>query len=380
MRERDPESGYFAVTRATQSGPVKVLSVIPSEIERKRAIPGQVLDSNAPELGFLKGIKGTFMAVVIPNPVYETAPEIRKGLEWRLPRKRGQSFKLYVCGQLVSPPALASRVVAQHGEVEIFADIRKANDPAGMWFTDKESGLRVAEARRIAFALPHPYDALELTGDIFVPNLLANQDTSRGGLSAEYLKSGEWRWGVLKALALHSSKLRSLLGLEEGSTSPMQESLTDVTKLFNNIFGPPETDLPFLPGAVMEDVTTEPKSTSGSRSRGEGLQKGTGVPREGTAPPAERKRPMGTAIRIENTTYVMSPNALDPRIFAEVDNTGRMWVNMRGYALIPTTKEAKREHVISCLLMAVAEFKHADDMRSALMWVGDRRAELQKKK
>jgi len=382
---KDPKSGFYVFTRTADFGEVTIIPMIPADIERDQGMMPCRIDPNANELGFLKGIRGSFTAIVIPNSMYSSYEEIRHDLKWRLPRKKDQAFKMVVGGEKLLPPPLASRVniASPDNSIEIHADRASDTDEdGGIWFADKQSGLRVAKAKFISAALPHPYGVSELVGDIFVPNILSNQDTSRFSLTGRYLRGKDWK-RVVKFLHSQSDKLRAILGEDEDSrNSPIKETLSGVSSFFTRVWGKPDVEDFGWDGADAfgrggkTKPPKDPAEDPDDKIRKKPITRSGDVKTGGEKPPQKHR---GSAIKIGDHTFIMAPNGLDARTFAQVEGN-KLWVNERGYQLLPPRKEARDEHVMNAILSAVAQSLYPDSVSYALQWVGDRRLELLGKK
>lgn len=382
--DHDPESGFFILTRTAASGPVKFVTMIPGEIERNRGrLTPQILGPTDLELGPQRGIKGSFTAIVIPNSVFSTHDEIRRALEWRIPRKPKQMFKLLVGGKALTPPPLASRVsISQQngGRIEAFIDRQDDEKaPGGIWLVDADTGLRVTHAPRLGpLAMPYPLWRHDLRGDIFIPDLLANQDTARAGLTSSFLKSQAWHRATAYLISQVVGPAKALLKDEDVFGKDLVDTLLqDFVDLCNETYGVPEatvgpvcavpqkTPSPPRPPSPATPATTRPHGDNGggNHKNGDGL--------------SHRIKP----VQIGNETYFLSKRLMNSRVFAAVDNLNGtvIYLNNGGYAVMPHNKFAQKEHCLLKILEAVGQHHHPDNPSDVALFVADRLMECKKR-
>lgn len=372
----DPDSGFYILTRTAAQGPVLMIEMIPAELERHQAATTTWLDPTDNTLGRFKGFRGSFSAVIIPNSVLQTPQEIREALQWRLPRKPDQRCRMTVAGKELPAPPLADKLMmsSSDGSIEVWID--RSNNNAngrglGIWLTDAYTGLPVAAATRLATALPYPFWHQDLTGDIFVPDLLANQDTSRTGLRANFLKGAAWRRVTAYLLSV-ADRAKELLGRQDefGRTS-FDSHVLDFAKLCNNTWGKPDL---LLTGPTMP--VAGGGSSGGRHKPGmpgtPGGKPGKSV--DGKPPVRQRAVP----IRIGADTFYLSKRQLDPRLLAQVDSgNGRViYLNEAGYKPMPRTASARGEHIMLMICGAVGQAKYPNDPVAVTMFVADIRMEL----
>lgn len=379
LLENDTTTGFFVVSRTTKAGPVTLIRVVPAEIEQYQALPVSTVSPDDPSLGFLAGKTGTFTAVIIPHPVLESPRDFEEkaNLEWRLPREKGKSFDLVVCGRKVSPPPLANKVNMTVGGVRVHLARKALKDDPGLYLTDAGSGLRVTPAWMVT--LPFPYNSPEITGDIFIPGLLANQDSSRRGIRDSFLKGGEWQ-ASMRLLSTKSREVAVMLGIEKDDvSSPVREAISSVAQLFNDSFGAPEllvqsSDYFGQSISAGAPKKTDPKAGA-DRQLGETISSAARPDKKST--PGEGRLIKAIAVRIGDTSYKLVPGALDPRVFAEVQGD-TIFVNERGGYVLPTVAAVRQEHIIMCLLYAASR-THCGTVEEAIRWVGEQRLRVKKK-
>lgn len=367
-RGGDLNTGFYILTRTSEFGEIRLVSVILAEFEARQEFLVRQLDPHSDELGSLKGKSGSFTAVIIPHTVFSSYTEIRRALEWYLPRKRDLTFKLMVGGEQLLPPPLADALTlpSPDGTIDMHIGVCGEDEVSnGLWFTDATTGLRVARAD--ASLVPIPYCLPQFFGDIFVPNLLKNQGTARSGMKEEYLKSQAWT-KVLRYLGTQAEKLRAKLGEEERfGESPVKEAVSEFIALCRKAWGIPE-----LSGGTLFETKTQ--------SPGHGPKGNEKIGRHGGrhagAEKKLRKRP-GDAFRIGERTFVFLPQGLKAITFVELQSDGQtLYLNERGYRLLPPRKEARNEHIMNAILFAVATGEFPGDSRRAQERAAEYRLEL----
>lgn len=362
FKDKDGSSGFAVFTRRAARGDVCSIPVIPLDVERTQRITPSTLAPDAAELGFLKGIKGSFTAFVIANPVFSSYTEIRDALRWRVPRRKDQMFKLSIGEEIFTPPALASEFsdVSPDGTIEMHLERASKDDmEPGVWFTDCATGLRVACARDMSAShVPYPFYSPDLSGDIFVPGLLAKQSTSRSGLSPAYLRSPAWL-RVTRYLTTQAERVRGLLGENEPRPkSPARSAMAGLAEICNRMFGPPER----LGGNEMEIDRKDGPPPDHSPKKEPVVREGkdSKEPKhaEETAREKNQRKRAAQCIRIGDNTYRIVNVQADPLSLVTV-GSGTIYLN-EAYGLIPSRRDAREEHVWNAVLMAVAHSEKPD--------------------
>ncbi len=374
--ERDKTTGFYILTRTSSEGPVTYVAMIPELIEKDQGVTPRLISANSAELGALKGVKGSFTEIVIPYPVFKNHEEIRKALEYRIPRKQQQMFKLLVGGVQLNPPKLASRVtLAQQSEgIEVYVDKAKDGDSDGIWFTDADTGLRVAQATVLGPQhLPYPIFRHDLTGDIFVRGLLAHQDTARSSLNSKFLKSKAWRQVTAYLVGQVIGPCKALLGdVDVFGKDPISVLAQDIALRFNKAFGVPDN----LTGPGIESEGSDKDRTKPRKGGHGGGGGGGGNGGGGSTPPTKQRL---FPIKIGDQSFLLSKRSMDPRLLAEVDRqNGRvLWLNDR-YSAMPKSREARSQHVIDMVLYAVGRHRHPDNSYSVSLLTGELLERLRK--
>jgi hypothetical protein len=382
MDDQDITTGFYILTRTSPDGPVTMVSMIPEKIELNDGeLVVKTISPTATELGPQKGIKGSFTAIVVPHSVFGTYEEIRKALLWRLPRKKDKMYhRLMVGDRQMMPPPLADKVVVlQDGGGRIEAYVDRVEDDAsdgGIWFTDADTGIRVASARVLGHQrLPHPLWRPDLTGDIFVPGLLANQDTSRSGLSSRYLASAAWQRAAAFLYANVVPQIKPLMGDDDVfGRDASSRALLNLVQQCESVWGKAEGSKGG--GILFEDLAKPKRVASGGGSSGHG--KGGHGSHANPHSPGNGK-PRALPVRIGDRTFVLDRRRMDPHVFAEVDigiKDDVIHINDGKYEGMPTTMAARNEHILLMILQAAAEVAHPDDVPAMRRFVGLRRKEF----
>lgn len=369
-RDGDPTTGFYLLTRTSDDGPVTLVTLIPSEFERDQGFGVTTIGPNAVELGPYRGLKGSFTIIVIPNAIFESSDEIKKALRWYLPRKRDQMFRLMVDGKPLQPPPLASKVTYEAAsttpENQIAAFIERSNgddENGGIWFADALTGLRVAPVRSLSpQQVPYPLWRPELSGDIFVPGLLANQRTDRAGIEPRFFRTAAWRHVTSVLVGQVAPKAKALLGDDDViDGGDFGKLAIEFAALCNDLYGEPE-DLagpPFDIGGV--------RKHPGGHGGGDGGGHGVGGKRE-----PRHGKPRCVAFTIAGEVYYLTSFEMDELELATVEMRGDrhvLFLNSRRYSAAPKETKARREHMILRVLEAIgrAKFPTAPGRAAAFM-------------
>lgn len=379
MEHGDVSTGFYILTRTSNDGPVTYVAMIPEEIEQEQGVTPQIKSGTCTELGPYKGIKGSFTAIVIPNPVFSSLEEIREALKYRLPRKPQQAFKLLVGGKILHPPKLESGVTCANDTlgIQVFVDkLVKKDEEGGIWLVDAHTGLRVAKAASLGTQfIPNPFFRPDLVGDIFIPNLLVNQDTSRSSLSPRFLRSKEWKKVTAYLVGQVAPLLKALLGDEDTfGKDAISKIVSQLADDFTKAFGPPDKSI-VGPTIESDYNPTGNQGTGGSGSNGSGKGSGGhggggGGKPTGTPGGTQTKKRL-IPVKIGDKTYLLGAKSDDDRILATVDVKGQViWVNHH-YSGLPSTQAARRQHFVDMLLQAVGAYYHKSSPHNAMLMVGE---------
>lgn len=375
---KDPRQGFYYITRSNGKS-VMMVEFIPAQIEEEQDLRTSQISLQHPSLDFLRGIEGSFTACIIPNPVFSTLEEIREALRWRLPRRHDLPMSIRVGKQLLAAPDLVGRLVEStaEGDINVYIDrldeaTRLTRGP-GIHLCDQETGLPVTTAMKLGKNIPGPLWHPELTGDIFIPGLLANQDTSRRGLRSQFMKNARWQRVQGFLIGQVCERARALLGDRyDFGSSDLDKSLRSLAEQCAAIWGEPElspAELPFdnVNGKSEKSTTTSIDSKTPKPTR------------IGTATPKPR-RPQTLPIRIGDQTFWLVKMSMSPDQFAQVneESPNIIHINERDYEGMPSAAAAQVEHILLRLVEAVAVYNNYESPQ-ATTEIGHRILEFRSK-
>jgi len=370
----DVNTGFYILTRTSQSGNVRYIPMILSQIEMKQGLEPCLVDDTCAEMGPLKGIKGSFSAIVIPNSVFRSGDEIRDSIKWKLPRKQSLMFRLSIDGKLMSPPSLAPTECGANGDFDAFIGRTPDSDQdGGIWIADANTGFRVAYAPQLGPTVwDYPLWERKLTGDIFVPGALAAQDTGRSRLVAKFFRSRVWQ--RLQAYLVKDvvPKARALLGDEDSFTGKgPSKDLMKFIALCNEVYGNPDP-------VRGDDDTVGQEGNRNPRPSGETPENPDHPVTDNPPSETKPKRRRTTPLRIGDRTFMVSKRPLDPMVLAQVDPTNGTVIhfNEDGYAALPGREEARGEHVALMVLHAIGQYDYPGDPHAVQRFVSIHRKEL----
>ncbi|HEU5114865.1 MAG TPA: hypothetical protein VFT82_03805 [Candidatus Paceibacterota bacterium] len=363
------KEGFYLFSRTMSTGPIRLIHVTPGAIAVENGIEvDHFVDPDSTEARFLGGIRGSFTAIVIPSPVFDTADDIYGHIKWLLPREKDKMFNLTVNGKKIEPPPLWDDVNATEENGIFRARIGAGNKECdGIWFCDAETGFRVASCVKLGRLLPEPLGYPDLAGDIFAPGLLRYQNTARDSLSRDYTRRGNPEWlRLLSFLNLRvAPKALELIERDELEEDTI-ETLGELVSLINDTFGEPEpVSLP--PGPVITTPIVRPTG-------------GTGTKKPGT--PGER-RPRGASITVGSKVYRLHYNApLGSLFFATPAGIDRniILINAKGTYQLPKVKQARREHCLMQILFAVGEVEGFGSAHESMKFANEMRGVILKKR
>lgn len=365
--------GFSICTRTAAKGLVSLLTMTP-DLLGERHVRNERIESDATELGPLQNTAGKFSCIVIPDPVLRSHNEIADAVGFRLPRKQELCGQTTIGGKLFTPPPLESAFMhpITGTGIEVFlGHVTHDVQHGGIWLADATTGLRVAYAPNLSVYLPYPLGRHDLTGDIFVPDLLGHQDTSRGGLRKQFLQSAKWRKVVDLLRAEVVPGARGLLeDADVVGGSPLGDLIAgEIRELFAQTWGLPEGTPPNLEGLTV--LGPQPPKPGGSPHgpRGPGGGGGGG----GKPPP----KPVLVGLKIGDQTYWIGNTKDDPLRFAVVrDPTQHIILVNRDYGVLPKSREARSEHSMLQLLGVIGETQYPRESDLAMRFATERRREL----
>ena len=390
---KDQNEGFFVLTRTSEHGKIRKISVIPSILEITKGFPSTTIESHSNDLKDVPMPKGPFSAIVIPHPMITSHQEITEALLWKLPRKKSLMFGSFkIGGKEISPPELRGKLnhVQEDGPIEVYLDITKENDRnGGIWLTDATTGFRILKCSTLGLKhLPAPFWDHKLSGDIIVPGLLSNQDTSRSGLKADFLASKEWREFCLYLQLNIKKDAEALLGEQIGfGNDDLSRTIDGIIKMFSDSYGDANpTDLS-PDNSIWDENDDGTKPTAGTKPTGDRptvtrpTVKVT-VENEKRERKQRRRLTSDKYIRIGENTYALARQQLDAHILAQVDTSGTaIFINHEHvYLGMPKRKEARDEHIINQLIEAVATNEFEYQTHKMRVRVGELRAILFKRR
>ena len=360
--------GYYLFSRTSKTGKVRYVSVIPEKIEEGGGFEiDRFIDPGATELGPLKNIQGTFTAIVIPTPVFESAEEIYEAIKDSLPRERDKMFNLTIGGKQCLPPPLEEQlnITSKDGRFRARLGVDQTSKD-GVWLCDEETSLRVESCQRMGSKfLPEPLYFPELVGEIFAPGLLRHQNTARSGLKSEYTRRGnkEWQKLVMFLIGDVAPNAKKLVERDVISGNAA-ETLDEVVGLFRDQFGPPEGVRP------PSEKRKKPVNPRPDRKDDD----------EDDEKPDPKRRCLAIKV-LDETYHLYRGQSLEPEVFAQPSpqNEKMIFVSVRGaYKAMPENKSARREHCLMQILMTIGSTK-SDDPYTAIKFANQVRSMFNKK-
>lgn len=367
--------GYFLLSRTEAEGRVRLVSVIPAKVEQNGFDLNRFVSPTDAVLGPLKGIRGSFTAVVIPTPIFGSHEEIYDAIKWLLPREQDKMFNLTIGGTPYGPPPLAGEltVTSSDGRYRARLSAATGSESDGIWLCDETTGFRVASCQKLGRVLPEPLYLPDLVGDIFAPDLLRQQNTARSTLHKEFVRRGNKDWErLLMFLVGQVAQPAKKLVDRDAISGDAAEALNEVVEMLHDLYGAPD-----------EEARKPPPPRTGERppalSR---LPRIDDAVRPRTKPERDPNK-RHVAIRVRDETFVLyRGQSLDPYIYAEVSlsDPHQIIVSVRGnYKALPESKAARREHCLMQLLMAIGRSKFPMDPRATLCFANEVRAEFLRK-
>ena len=365
---------FIILTRTSATGPVTMVEITPTALTAARVQP-QRLAVDAKELGTLANHRGSFSAIIIPDPVFVTNEELQTAIAPYLPRKGDDCGATTIGGKPFVPPPLANAIALKPPRapnVEAYLARSPKGTSGGIWLVDATTGFRVGFGPNVGARLPYPLARPDLEGDIFLPGLLAQQDTSRGGLAHRFLASKAWQRLHDLLVAEVCESARGLLEEDDViERSSVGRTLAGFRDLFIRAFGAPkggdlDIDAPPPPGIGPRNPKDPPPGPRPPRG-----------PATGGGGPHKRR---SFRWNIGNREWIITSTRDDPDVFAvarlQPDGaTGIVYTN-NAYDLHPRAKGANEEHVLLQLLAAVARADHPYDAAAAAKLVAEWRRTL----
>lgn len=369
MRELTADSSLFLLTRTSQDGPLTLVEMSPRALEQRK-LPTREVAPDATELGRYRNYRGRLSIFVIPEPVIRTNDELRDEIAPHLPRKPECCGTIKIGGKPFTPPPLASVLVVTPSGMELEAYLERVEQGTrgGIWLADLKTGFRVGFCPSLTAHLPYPLGRTDLSGDIFLPGLLAQQDTSRGGLRGTFMGRPDRptkAWERIIALLLEhvTQPARGLLDEADvvGGTSIGRLISGEIADLLRRTYGDPDGTPPNINGIVC--------GPRGGRRGGGGGGGG------GSGGPSGPKKPRTVPIKVGDETWWVGVTRDDPNLFAVADPDSKTIMVNGAYDVIPKAKAARMEHTLLVLFGAVGKAKNPYDTAAAQRFVAERRRE-----
>jgi hypothetical protein len=279
-------------------------------------------------------------------------------------------FDLTIGGKKVCAPPLETKltIVSVDGVYRARLGVGDATSD-GVWICDEKTGFRVASCQRLSSILPDPLWYNDLVGDIFVPNVLKYQDSSREALHREFTSRDnpelkKLQMFLIREVVTPAKKLieRDAIG---GSAA---DTLDELTEMFVSKYGLPE---------VLHREKNPPVTTIHTTD----IPPRTHVPKTPEEKEKDKYR-RHVVIKVKNDTFVLyRGQSLHPNIFAQVNpnNSQMIFVNVRGgYTSLPKHKQARTEHCLMQILSAIGHSKFPSDQYEATIFANQIREEFMK--
>ncbi len=359
------DEGYYLFSRSEPTGNIRLIHVTPRLLSLEEGIEDEnFVSPDSTEAAFLKGIKGTFTAIIIPNPVFQSEEDILDHIKYLLPREQDKMFDITINGKKIVPPPLWDDVNETGGGGKFRARIGSGNKAGdGIWLCDAATGLRVASCVKLGRLLPEVLGFPDLGGDIFAPNVLGHQNPARDSLSNEYTIDSNPEWQELKMFLAHqvAPKVNELVE-RDPLDGNVVDILNDLVNLFEETFGPPEREKVITPGP------------------------GPG-PGPGPKPTPEPKTPTskrGATVKIRDKVWRLHYNQPLGKFQFAIPSSmqqDQILVNVRGeYLSMPTPPQAALEHCLMQILEAIGEKEAFGMAHEARKFANEVRFDFLKKK
>jgi len=339
---------------------------------------------------------GSFTMIVIPYVVksMSTPEKIERALEMYIPRYSAPNgFHLFIEDKEIEPPAMEQDLVIHWrkktgdvkvytgpealavqdptnldlGEGDIYGYFAKdgSQSPKGVRINDATTLTLVALAKNMSAHVPFPLGRPELTGDLFIPGLMHNQNTDRAGLSPKFLASAAWRRFVEILLDHFSKPLGRLIG-DEGviRTDPMGRAMKEVLDGMRQVFGSPDAKVeipaginpPHEPGDEEEgDVDGETPAEPGE-PQPPGDPKPPRPDREPRTPSKGTGKVRPRRFMYKGVTYVLGVSRQHPNQAAELNAPNVVLLNTRNPLVSKFLRKAPaaiRLHVLESTIRVI---------------------------
>ncbi|MBP9864175.1 hypothetical protein KBC54_01845 [Patescibacteria group bacterium] len=374
QKNRNYASGFYIMSRTSETGRVMKVHITPSNVASGQAMP-VFINPDASELGEYARYKGKFTIILIQETSFAHLDEIRDALRWYLPRKQDRAIKVLVGGKPLIAPKLSPHSKLEEG-IEAYLERVHLKDSSGggIRLVDAETGLMCANASKLGSYLPYPLARPDLIGDIFIPGLLQHQTTDRSGIKQSHLRSKFWREKVDPALQLRIAPFALQLLGEEAvfqAEDRFDRTIRSLAKLFETHWGEPD-----------QITNHRPPRPPGQRPPS-GPSTGSRPPNGGPKDPDETEevKHHGIRIKVDGKTYLLRKMvSMDPYERAQLQETTQTIFLNPNYRAFPGSDGALMEHEMIKVLEAIACNAFRFDTRQAGIYASKLMAGLREKK
>ncbi len=242
--------GYTLLTRVGKDGDVRCIPITAHACTEGDGVEVDgTIGPHSPKMKPFKGIEGSFTAIIIPTPIFQSYAQIYEAVKWYLPREQDKMFDLRFGGQSVQPPPLEDAINRSSADGQFRARLgvtEEAND--GVWLCDSVTGFRVAKARDLGPRLiPEPFWYPEVVGDLFGRNFLRYQDTERESLLSDFTTRDNPDWRDFQKFLLSVAPDARKLIERDAISGDAAQLLDEVVGFINERYGPPPEKVPQPP-------------------------------------------------------------------------------------------------------------------------------------
>jgi hypothetical protein len=347
--------------------------------------------------------KGSFTMFVLPGVVRDvmSIDNVQRDLEWLIPRPRAcaenTGMTLLFNGAVIQPPPLALKLKLEFDGIVGYFERDTRKNPQGIRLCDSATNTQVSAAVRTR-DIVYPCARPEITGDLFIPGLIENQNSSRDGLSPAFLRSSAWQriqqilWnkfreplcellgddGVVRSVVINRATNDVVSGFNKvwnkpkrqnvpsGVTPPRPDEVPGGNPLDDadsNLFPnePGEAPSP-APGSTTPAPPADPPGTALQPVPGSEPPSETGAatpetPALGTLlSPQRKRRPMGKAFNYKGQTYILGLSKLPSSTRAfYAPGANRIFLNQDDplLKLFGSASAALKLHIATSIITAI---------------------------
>lgn len=376
---------FKVLSRVRTSGPITVYTFSAKALSERKLLKSE-LHEDSPKLGHLRGIKGSFTCVIIPESYFTSPEHIRTELRPLIPLLQNNVIMdIAVHGKILQPLDLlvGTQRFEDHGIVAYLKAVTdKEAQKAGVVLLDAQTGIHCTTAVKLRDKIPYPFGRPDLLeGVIYLPGIIDQQEANRQGLNAMYLASPTWKriYDVLDIKL--GPRVRPLLGdrASTGRNDLAERLCSDVAGILRTTFG-----IPAMSAGPVKQPDAKPSKHPDTNSHGQGNGSGAnpsrphGNPQNGTGIRPDKKNTKNSALafqvdgRIFQLEMSTSPG---PTIFCQaseaVDDTGVLLVNPEYLGLNRSTTREVSALAMLMVLQAAAAVIHPTNAEEACLRVQD---------